>query len=66
MKIEIIISNRCQCRVCGDVIESCHRHDFVRCRCGEIFTDGGVDYIRRGASDPTNIIDMSEKYEMEV
>ena len=53
--------NRCKCRLCGTVIESKHRHDFVRCKCGEIFTDGGDDYIRRGAMTTfENIIDMPD------
>lgn len=60
---ERVIRNRCQCRLCGDIIESHHGHDFVRCKCGEIFTDGGKNYIRRGASDLNNIIDMSEVVE---
>lgn len=58
-----VVRNRCQCRVCGDIIESRHGHDFVRCQCGEIFTDGGTRYIRRGAGDLNNIIDLSE-YEL--
>ena len=59
-------SNKAQCRQCGDIIESKHRHDFVRCSCGAIFTDGGTDYIRRGAKDLNDIIDMSEVEEIEV
>lgn len=55
-----IIHNRAKCKLCGDVIESKHRHDFVSCKCGEIFVDGGHDYIRRGAKDMSNIIDMDE------
>ncbi len=55
------IVNRCRCKNCGDIIESKHRHDFVRCLCGSIFTDGGVDYIRRGGLDLNLIEDMSEK-----
>ena len=43
-----IIHNRIKCKLCGDIIESKHRHDFVRCKCGACFTDGGHDYIRRG------------------
>ncbi len=43
-----IIHNRIRCKICGDIIESRHRHDFVRCKCGACFTDGGHDYIRRG------------------
>jgi hypothetical protein len=35
----------------------------VSCGCGAIFTDGGTSYIRRGAKDLANIIDMSETYE---
>lgn len=52
--------NRCKCRLCGDVIESKHVHDFVRCKCGEIFTDGGDEYVHRGANDLNNIIDLSD------
>lgn len=62
---EVIIANKCQCRKCGDIIESKHRHDFVSCKCGAIFTDGGKSYIRRGATDFSDIIDMSESYEEE-
>ena len=36
------------------------RHHFVRCSCGEIFTDGGHDYVRQGANDLNNLVDMSE------
>ena len=28
-------------------IESKDRHDFVRCNCGNIAVDGGLDYIKR-------------------
>ena len=56
--------NRCKCKLCGDVIISQHRHDFVRCKCGEIFTDGGEDYIRRGAHDFENIIDLAGPEEL--
>lgn len=55
-----IIKNIAACRLCGEIIESKHCHDFVRCLCGEIFVDGGREYIRRGAMDLNNIIDMSE------
>lgn len=36
--------NARKCNDCGDVIISWHRHDFVYCRCGKNFTDGGFDY----------------------
>lgn len=40
--------SKAMCGLCGDVIESKHRHDFVRCGCQESFLDGGDDYIRGG------------------
>lgn len=43
-----LIRNRCKCKECGDIIESKSVHDFVRCKCGKCFTDGGLDYIHRG------------------
>jgi len=55
--------NRCKCRICGDIIESKYRHDFVTCNCGTIYTDGGIDYIRRGFKNPDDIIDMSEYWD---
>jgi hypothetical protein len=36
------------CAACGDVIESKHRNDFVGCKCGKTFVDGGDDYLRAG------------------
>jgi signal peptidase I len=55
-----LIRNRCQCRQCGDIIESKHTHDWVGCKCGAIFTDGGKDYVRRGYKNKGDIIDLSE------
>lgn len=37
-----------KCNSCGDIIESTHTHEFVRCKCGRCFVDGGTDYLRRG------------------
>lgn len=42
-----ILINAAKCRKCEDTIISRHRHDFVRCRCGAIAVDGGLDYCRR-------------------
>ena len=60
MDFKVIKCNKAQCRLCNDVIESKHRHDFVRCSCGAIAVDGGKDYIRRCAKDLDNIIELSE------
>lgn len=43
-----IISNKAKCKKCGEIIESKHVHDFVECKCGNLFVDGGHQYLRRG------------------
>jgi tRNA(Ile2) C34 agmatinyltransferase TiaS len=42
-----LIRNSAMCLVCGDEIESHHRHDFRSCRCGNLSVDGGKAYTRR-------------------
>ena len=42
-----IVSNKIQCKKCGDVIESFSTHDFKFCQCGAVAVDGGKDYLRR-------------------
>ena len=54
--------NKAQCKLCKDIIESKYTHDFVRCKCGAIFVDGGHDYWRRGG-EPDNIIEIIEERE---
>jgi len=39
--------NRIRCRMCGDIIESKHVHDFVYCTCGSVAVDGGQEYHKR-------------------
>ena len=66
--------NICRCKICGDIIESKTRHMWIQCKCGACFTDGGIDYCRRGW-DPKyggvedvieNIVcKVGEKYEKE-
>jgi hypothetical protein len=58
----VVLVNKAKCGVCGDVIESKHRHDFVRCSCGEISVDGGKDYLKSSAGSFLNFIDLSEGY----
>lgn len=60
---ERIVANRIQCRHCEDIIESMHRHDFVRCSCGKVFVDGGRDYLRRGYDQPGDYYELSESEE---
>ena len=57
----MIITNKAKCKLCGNVIESKYRHDYVTCNCGEISVDGGKDYLRRGyKEDMNNLIELSE------
>lgn len=62
---EVVVVNKAQCKLCGDVVESVHQHDFKWCKCGEIAVDGGKAYIKRAAKDLSNIIELSETYEEE-
>ena len=55
-----IKANKAQCKLCKDIIESKTVHNFVQCSCGEIFVDGGRQYLRRGAKNLNNIIELSE------
>ncbi len=58
---EIILRNSARCVKCGDKLESRHRHDFRRCRCGALGVDGGHAYIRRiGAGQDTSIVAIRE------
>lgn len=43
--------NRAQCLYCFDIVESAHRHDWQQCKCGALYVDGGLEYIRRGAAN---------------
>jgi hypothetical protein len=42
--------SKAQCLDCEDILESKHRNDFVKCKCGNSFLDGGNDYFRGGGS----------------
>jgi hypothetical protein len=54
-----IIRNSARCKKCGIEIESKFRHDFVSCKCGAIFVDGGREYLRRGADTWDNFEETS-------
>ena len=43
-----IYVNAATCNLCGDCIRSKNRHDFVECKCGNLFVDGGSWYVRHG------------------
>lgn len=62
----MIIKNAIRCNICGDEIESNHRHDYVECKCGACVVDGGHDYLRRcfkeeGCDTDISVVDYSRK-----
>lgn len=50
--------SKARCKNCDTIIESVHRHDWVKCKCLDlnnpcskgIYLDGGHDYIRCGGN----------------
>lgn len=61
-----IIENKVKCLLCGDIIESVDRHDYVTCSCGNVSVDGGKDYLRRCfVKDQDTWIDLSITEEVE-
>lgn len=40
----MLLKNSIKCNHCNDEIESKHRHDFIKCKCGKVAVDGGSDY----------------------
>lgn len=56
---KFIIRNALQCLNCNDIIESKHRHDFIKCSCEGCFIDGGLDYLRRGCRKNVDYVDLT-------
>ena len=61
-----IVHNRIRCKLCGEVLESTNRHDFVPCKCfkesGGIkgcACDGGLSYFR-WVGNPNDYENLSE------
>ena len=54
-----ILRNSAICKLCGDAIESIHRHHMATCSCGEISVDGGQAYFRASARNFDNFISTS-------
>lgn len=53
--------NRAKCKLCGDIIESVHNHDYISCKCGEIAVDGGQQYCRCSAKSWDNFIRVNDE-----
>lgn len=61
-----IIKNAIQCKLCGEVIESTDRHNYVECKCGACAVDGGYDYLRRSFKKKDCYIELSKTEDVEV
>ena len=61
----MIIKNAIQCKLCGDIIESTDRHNYVECKCGACAVDGGHDYLRRSFKEKDCYIELSITEEIE-
>ena len=55
-----ILRNRAKCLICGEILESKHRHDFKTCKCGNLSVDGGKDYIKRSVKHLDKFEELSE------
>lgn len=54
-----ILRNAVRCNRCADTIESRHVRDVQTCRCGDVFVDGGREYLRRGWKPSADFTDLS-------
>lgn len=63
--MEKIISNKIQCKHCGEIIESKHIHEFVTCKCETCSVDGGHYHLSRSYknSPEEDYIELSEMEE---
>jgi len=58
--------NAAKCKVCGEVVESRWRNNFVTCSCGNLSVDGGHDYIRRGFRDGKDSYEDLNEYGVDI
>jgi len=61
----MIKRNAMHCLECDQIVESKHRHDFKECKCGNVFVDGGHEYLRWGIRDFSTVVSLSEVEEEE-
>ena len=59
--IKVLTKNSVKCLVCNTILESKHRHDFVKCHCpNQTSTDGGLSYNRVSGKDLSLIDNLCE------
>lgn len=57
--MKTLFYNSVHCCLCGDNIQSYHRHNYKHCSCGNASVDGGVEYSRYGWKEEGSVIDFS-------
>ena len=58
---KVLTLNSVMCLVCNTILESKHRHDYVRCSCSNgTACDGGLDYQRVLAKDLDKVENLSQ------
>ena len=64
--MEKIISNKIQCKHCGEIIESKSIHNFVTCKCGTCSVDLGHYHLSRSYkhNPEEDFIELSEVEEV--
>lgn len=55
----MIIQNALYCKKCKTMIVSKSRHDYTKCKCGNVSVDGGADYFKISCLDSSLIEDYS-------
>ena len=59
--MKVLTKNAIKCLVCNTILESKHRHDYVKCHCpNETACDGGLEYQRTLAVDLSLIENLCE------
>lgn len=60
----VIVENSAKCLTCGEKLQSESHYDFASCSCGNVFVDGGLNYIRHGMKDKNKYENTSVSYQM--
>ena len=59
--IKVLTKNSVKCLVCNTILESKHRHNYVKCHCpNETACDGGLEYQRTLAVDLSLVENLCE------
>lgn len=53
--------NRAKCKLCGSILESFHRYDYVSCKCDEIAISGGQDKLEVYYKNIDNLLRLDDE-----